>query len=441
MPNFAAMKHIHIHSLFFVVLAALMMEGCVSQRRIAEQAYRDAMRDMALEQASGQGREAVQVSPQPRQMSDYERWQQRVVARIDEALSDTACLRFQKAVSIFDITANVPVYCINERVRMRPASTEKMVTAISVLDLLGANYTFDTRVLTAGTIRNGVLQGDLWVVGAMDPMLSKADLKALCQAVKRAGVKRVEGQVYVDLGLKDEDKFGWGWCWDDKNPTLTPLMLDGKPNFVASLPAMLKEAGVTLKHSSIKQGSLPASATELTSQSRPLQQVLEPMMKKSDNLYAESVFYQLAPLTGKRAATHEDVAAIVRQVMERAGANSYFVQVADGSGLSLYNYQTAETFVALLRYIYTKPEAYQMLCQVLPIAAVDGTLKNRMAGTAAANNLRAKTGTVDGVSTLVGFTTCRATGHLLAFAVLTNGVQFGSIGRAFQDKICVAISE
>lgn len=431
-----------ISRIMYAVIAAGILIGCASQKSIEERAYRDAMRDLAMEQmaqreSAATGSFAIQL----RQLTAEERWQEAVTQRIDSALADTACLRFLTAVSIYDITANKPVYRLNEQVRMRPASTEKLVTTIAALDLLGTEYTFNTRVLTRGTIRNGVLNGDLWIVGTMDPILDKNDLRALCRSINNAGVRRVEGHVYVDLGLKDEDKFGWGWCWDDKNPTLNPLLLDGKPEFISSLSSQLRAAGIGLQHSGIKQGTVPEGVQLLVQHSRPLIEVLEPMMKKSDNLYAECVFYQLAPLTGRKMATHEDVAVVVNRVIDNAGASSYHVQVADGSGLSLYNYQTAETYIALLRYIHNKPDAYQMLRQVLPIAAVDGTLKNRMAGTAAAGNVRAKTGTVTGVSTLTGYTTCRTTGHLLAFAVLTNGVEQSSIGRALQDKICVAISE
>ena len=116
--------------------------------------------------------------------------------------------------------------------------------------------------------------------------------------------------------------------------------------------------------------------------------------------------------------------------------------VADGSGLSLYNYQTPETFTRLLTYAAARQDSiYLPLLEALPIAGVDGTLEKRMKDTPAAANVRAKTGSVSAVSTLVGYTTQRSTGHVFAFAILNNGLPRMAEGRTLQDKICVLLSE
>ena len=112
--------------------------------------------------------------------------------------------------------------------------------------------------------------------------------------------------------------------------------------------------------------------------------------------------------------------------------------IADGSGLSLYNYVTAEMIVRLLRYAYDNREIYDHLYPALPVAGVDGTLENRMTKGACRGNVHAKTGTVSGVSTLGGY--CQAAnGHTLCFAILNQGLVKASDGRAFQDQICDAI--
>ena len=76
----------------------------------------------------------------------------------------------------------------------------------------------------------------------------------------------------------------------------------------------------------------------------------------------------------------------------------------------------------------------------LPIAGVDGTLEKRMCRTAADGNVRAKTGTVSGISSLAGYCTA-ANGHMLAFAVINQGVMRNQRGRDFQDRLCVVLCE
>jgi D-alanyl-D-alanine carboxypeptidase/D-alanyl-D-alanine-endopeptidase (penicillin-binding protein 4) len=76
----------------------------------------------------------------------------------------------------------------------------------------------------------------------------------------------------------------------------------------------------------------------------------------------------------------------------------------------------------------------------LPIAGVDGTLKDRMRGTKAQGNVRAKTGTLTGISSLAGYCTT-AQGHQLCFAIINQGVMRAATGKAFQDRVCKLLTE
>ena len=161
-------------------------------------------------------------------------------------------------------------------------------------------------------------------------------------------------------------------------------------------------------------------------------------MKSSDNLYAEALFYHLAASTGNRPAKASHARQLIERLIRKTGLNPQNYKIADGSGLSLYNYLSPELHIQLLRYAYTNANVLENLLPALPIAAEDGTLRNRMAGTAAAGNVRAKTGTVTCVSALAGYCTA-ANGHDLCFAIMNQGVMRVSDGRAFQDRVCQAM--
>jgi D-alanyl-D-alanine carboxypeptidase/D-alanyl-D-alanine-endopeptidase (penicillin-binding protein 4) len=165
---------------------------------------------------------------------------------------------------------------------------------------------------------------------------------------------------------------------------------------------------------------------------------MKDMMKESDNLHAESVFFQLAAQARPLRATSNDAAALVRATAEKAGGAGASLRVADGSGLSLYNYVSAETLTQLLRYAQLRPALYSALLGSLPVAGVDGTLKRRMTSGPAYGKVFAKTGTVAGVISLAGYAQA-ANGHLLAFTILCNGAMQAAEARAFQDRLCEAL--
>lgn len=402
-----------------VVLAAALLASCGSSRR----AVRPEVGPVAG------GVVPVQVVEPSKGKVKEPTAEERLAVRLDSLLTarDSLLQTSQLGLHVVDLTTGVVLYARGERQRMRPASTEKVVTAVAALDALGPSYTLDTRLMATGEVNGGVLKGDLYVRGAMDPLLTQADVRALAVRLKEAGVQRVAGRIVADASMKDGDDYGWGWCWDDKNAVLSPLLCGGKPGLAGELKTALGRAGV--KVGAVVAGSTPAGARELVVLHRPLAEVLQPMMKESDNLCAECVFYQLG-------RTRKEVAARLVPLLGEE------VTVADGSGLSLYNYQTPETFTRLLGYAAARPDSiFQPLLAALPIAGVDGTLKNRMQGTAAEVAVRAKTGTVTAVSTLVGYTTQRSTNHLLAFAIMNQGVKSGAQGRALQDEVCRVISE
>ncbi|ERJ78989.1 D-alanyl-D-alanine carboxypeptidase/D-alanyl-D-alanine-endopeptidase [Prevotella melaninogenica] len=368
-------------------------------------------------------------------------WKENITARLDGILRSPLLETVQTSLMVWDLTDDVPVYQFRERLHLRPASTMKCFTAIATLDKLGADYDFKTRIYYMGEIDDStqVLRGDLYCVGGMDPMFSSSDMIVLARAVRDQGIKGIEGNIYADLSFKDRNRLGEGWCWDDKNPNLSPLLIDRKDDFIYRFSRQLEEMGVTL-NGSTGERQLPTDAQLLTTCTHSIRQVLHRMMKQSDNLYAESMFYQLAANGGTRWASAKMARQYENALFGRLGLNPRDYNVADGSGLSLYNYVSTELEVKLLRYAYQRSDIYDAYLEALPIASVDGTLKKRMRGTAAAGNVRAKTGTVKGVSSLAGYLTA-SNGHLLCFSIINNGGLSNGPMRNLQNKICVALCQ
>lgn len=364
-------------------------------------------------------------------------WLWGVRNRLDGLMEDKLLKTSQLGLLVYDLTSEEVVYQKNERQRMRPASVMKLVTSITALDMLGGNYDYRTSVCYTGSLMGDTLRGNLYCVGGFDPMLSRQDVAAMADTIRRFGISRIEGMIVADLSMKDTLSYGSGWCWDDDNDLLTPLLVDKKDRFLYVMAEELRAHGVDLDIT-FARGKLPQRCTEVYMLSRNINQVLQQMMKQSDNLYAESMFYQIAAKSSPNPGKASDASGAMKRLVYKLGLDPAMYTFADGSGLSLYDYVSPELIVKLLRYAYQYPEIYSCLYPSLPIAGVDGTLENRMKNGNATGNVHAKTGTVNGVSTLAGY--CRsANGHQLCFAILNQGVVKSSDGREFQNKVCEAL--
>ena len=361
-------------------------------------------------------------------------WPMNVQARLDSLTKDTLLRRTQLGLMVYDLAADSVIYSYGGQQTLRPASTMKLLTSVTALDLLGSRYDYRTSLYYSGRMANGVLEGDVWLVGGMDPLFDDTDMRIMAETLHRVGVDSISGRIMTDTSFKEEMLLGEGWCWDDDNPQLTPLLVSRKDEFAERFVAELRQCGVIV-NAPFSAGRLPKDALLVCSRSHPLIEVLEPMMKESDNLYAESMFFQIAASMGKRPATAAHARQLIKQQLTKAGVRGIPYRIADGSGLSLYNYVTPELMVRLLRYAYLKRDVMAALYPALPVAGVDGTLKKRMTKGYAHGNVHAKTGTLSGISSLAGY--CRAANqHLLAFCIINQGIMKNAEGRDFQDKVC-----
>ncbi len=365
-------------------------------------------------------------------------WPQNVQAEISALLQTDMFSTSQVGLMVYDLDADSAIFCHNERQLMRPASTMKVITAIAALSRLGGSYQFKTDLCYTGQVDSCTLTGDVYCVGGFDPRFNNDDLRAFVEGLRRMGIDTIRGTIYADKTMKDKDLYGEGWCWDDDNPTLSPLLLSRKDQFLPKFYSELRDAGIYLT-GSLSERRKPEEANCIVRRFHTIDQVLMRMLKESDNLYAESMFYQLAASTGNRPATAKNARSVIQQLVGKLGLDGSRYKFADGSGLSLYNYVSAELEVKMLRYAYRDQNIYNHLLPALPIAGTDGTLRKRMTGAFTRGNVHAKTGTVTGISSLCGYLTA-ANGHHLAFAIINQGVMHGKNGRHFQDKVCTLLA-
>ena len=358
-----------------------------------------------------------------------------IVAGLKSLISSTEIFnRTQLGLYVYDLTTDAPLFAQGEQQQLRPASCEKILTAAAGLHALGTDYKYTTTLSIDGEISDSTLQGNVYLRGAFDPLLDDDDLRAFVKALNDRGIKTINGSVCFDRSFKDTTTMGWGWCWDDDMEPLTPLLFKKKPtlekNFLAAL------AGDSIRTTGgIQYALVPSSAETIATRSHTIDQILLTMMKESNNLFAESLFYHLAAKGEHQWADSKRGRKAVGRFLVHCGVKADTYQVADGSGVSLYNYTTPEALVRVLRYVYRHDDLYRHLHPALPIAGKDGTLRKRMTSGKAHENVHAKTGTVEGVSTLAGYATA-PNGHILCFAIMNQGIRHTSTGRSFQDKVC-----
>ncbi len=435
--------------------------------------------------------------------ADPSSWEYRLRDRLRALARESKRGRFSTGICVYDLTGDSVLFMFNGQTRLRPASNQKLLTSISTLDLLGVNAEFTTSVYIDGHISTDqvmkikerkyvedrfsetlgydvpteftvydttyvyrrVLHGNIYIKGTFDPMFSTDDLHDMAKAIGKIDFEELDGELIGDISMKDSLIFGKGWCWDDMPssfvPWLSPLLFNEgislRPRsenymkhpdryFLENLLSDIRDRGKEIPERCVRLSFEPTNAEQgklIYQKSHTVGDVLTRMMKKSNNQFAEAMFYLLGYDNGTldHPTTADDCAAQIMKVMEKAGCNNIEeTAIADGSGLSLYNYVTPENEVMLLRYAYQNKEIFEPLYNSLPIAGVDGTLSGRMKSGKAYKNVHAKTGTVRGVSTLAGYVRA-SNGNMLAFSIMNNGVSSSGVGRAYQDKVCQELAK
>lgn len=196
-------------------------------------------------------------------------------------------------------------------------------------------------------------------------------------------------------------------------------------------------------------GALPGVVEIASLPSAPFNEIAAHTLKPSQNLYTELILRTLGRMrksapppdqTSRASQTDEDAGlAAVRDFLKQAGVSEGQLNLDDGSGLSRSDMIMADATVQLLTFM-TKHRYFAQFRDALPIAGVDGTLRNRMKGTPAERNLRAKTGTLSSVASLGGYVTTAAGERLVFSMMLNNYPDASALRRDSIDAIAVLLA-
>ncbi len=222
--------------------------------------------------------------------------------------------------------------------------------------------------------------------------------------------------------------------------TYTIDVVDGTLYTGTVFSEILSEKGIKLDGKVVRD-TVPKNARDLVRyNSQPLSLIIYNTNKISDNLSAELILKTIGAEKRSVPGTAEKGISVINEYLSGLGVDTAEVKLADGSGVSRYNLITPELLIELLKDMDTDFGVQAEFKSSLPIAAVDGTLENRMTESPAAEKLRAKTGTLSGVSALSGYTTTQD-GEKMAFSIIMEHFVGSSAAiRRIQDRIGELIS-
>jgi D-alanyl-D-alanine carboxypeptidase/D-alanyl-D-alanine-endopeptidase (penicillin-binding protein 4) len=362
-------------------------------------------------------------------------------------------------------TESDQVLCASSPGQARPlASNMKLFTTGTALSKLGPEHRISTKVFRDGSVdANGVLHGSLYLQGGGDPALGTpsfydgylaglgTNLFSLTPEIKAAGIESITGRLYADDTIFDRRRgvADSGYATSSYIGPLSGLAFNSgfrgstsasgfssDPAKLAAtkLAGSLSKAGVSLPTQVALRPTPPDAERVALVRSPSLDRIVNTTDVYSDNFFAETLIKLLGAEFGG-AGTTAAGAGVVKAFARTKGSG---VQAIDGSGLTRTNRASPRQVVQLLLGMQDD-EAGDEFIQDLALAGQEGTVADRMEGTAAYGRCRTKTGTISGVSNLSGYCFNRS-GKVIAFSILMAGVGNLSLAHLDQDRIAGAVA-
>lgn len=363
---------------------------------------------------------------------------------------------------------NDTIFAYNQYENLIPASNTKLFTTYVALNLLGPNYEISTKIFSDDyDLTDGIVNGNIYIKGFGNPVFNDENLLLLVNKIKEIGITKITGNIIGDDSFFDSEYFREDWIIDEltrvKLPPVSALVLnrnqkitykkyrrrtrryvsyftDPPYDIAQILRDKLIENNIIVVGDADK-GITPNRSKEIATSSIQLKELINLINKRSDNYFAECLFKTIgAAYTGSQGNAFNSAQAINKFLND----NDIFsdgTKIVDGSGLSKYNQVSVASLVSLLENIYLDIKLYNNFYNSLSIAGVDGTLSNRMVGTAAENNFRGKTGTLNNTSSISGFLTTKNGEDIIISMIFQFNKNGGNFYKKIEDEIIALIAE
>ncbi len=321
------------------------------------------------------------------------------------------------AVMIIDLVSDKEAGAWNADKPLIPASVMKCVTTASLLEKLGKDWKYETRVYLTGKIDEGVVEGNILVEASGDPSLntihapgSKDLVTEIVDALRAEGIHTIRGDIKIDESRFKGPAINPGWMQADlphsygtgthgfnfeDNASGNKSVANPSGVFSRRLTAAMSKAGIGMQKEAMADGRRMLLGVH---RSEPLSEIMMSCMMRSDNQFAEGLLRTLSAESGKDGSIAAG-ARLEGDYWKRKGLKTDGVIIKDGSGLSRENRLTARFLAGVLKDKSVDP----WYASFFPLAGQEGTLKRFLAGTPLEGYVAMKTGSMRGIQCYAGY--------------------------------------
>lgn len=414
----------------------------------------------------------------------------------EDFVNDPALKGATIGISVLNTTTGKPVFSYNADQRFIPASTQKLITAKTALDILGWDFQYKTKVYTTGEVTNGTLDGDLVILGSGDPTLgsewknntnTNTLLHTILNALQERKIIGIKGDIVILDGIYGSETTPRYWLWEDLSnyygagaramnyrdnayriefkrsetvgeaaemiriePQVPNLSVISEVRIGASTSGdQAYVFGGPYAQTHVVRGTIPAGKSTFTIRgalpdpglmfsselseflakngilsngyrsekdasnfeleedqiilelrSPPLHEIVQRILRKSDNLYAESVLKTLAQNADLNTETDKAARMIQSHWSNELGEFANW-SLFDGSGLSPMNRISPNQMTAFLAFQYKQPDIEDWLDLMTPGLVAFNS--QGLADYGCLSKIRTKSGSINGVQNYVGY--------------------------------------